>query len=254
MASLSRCLVPSASGRLKEEASAFQEPQECPWSHYLHWPMAVDAQERLYFENQIVTERVLANGLTVAAKSARAPLTLVIHADKSVSCDTLARLSLLARERRDVLSTRFEKDVLDRCANFLYAPGISVGADAAVAMSAGGVTGMHDPTEGGFATALWEVSDASGLGIQVDFDAPGPFLPEVVLCEPFGLDPWGLIASGALLFTAKPDRSDALVSAFGEAGIKLFRIGSVVESPGVHTQDGAPLKRPARDEIARIYE
>ena len=45
MASLSRCLVPSASGRLKEEASAFQEPQECPWSHYLHWPMAVDAQD-----------------------------------------------------------------------------------------------------------------------------------------------------------------------------------------------------------------
>ncbi len=60
--------------------------------------MAVDAEERLYFENQIVTERVLANQLIVAAKSARPPLTLVIHADKAVSYETLAHLSLLARD------------------------------------------------------------------------------------------------------------------------------------------------------------
>ncbi len=58
--------------------------------------MAVDAQERLYLENQIVTERVLANRLTVAAKGSRAPLTLVIHADKAVSYATLAHLSLVA--------------------------------------------------------------------------------------------------------------------------------------------------------------
>ena|ERR1035438_4218901 len=60
--------------------------------------MAVDAQERLYIENKIVTERVLANKLIVAAKSARAPLTLIIHADKAVSYGTLAHLSLLARD------------------------------------------------------------------------------------------------------------------------------------------------------------
>ncbi len=60
--------------------------------------MAVDDQERLYFENQIVPERVLKNNLIVAAKSARAPLTLIIHADKAVSYETIAHLSLLARD------------------------------------------------------------------------------------------------------------------------------------------------------------
>lgn len=60
--------------------------------------IAVDAQERLYFENQIVTERVLKTSLTVAAGSAREPLTLIIHADKAVSYDMLAHLSLLARD------------------------------------------------------------------------------------------------------------------------------------------------------------
>ena len=60
--------------------------------------MAVDAQERLYFENQIVTERVLKNSLMVATNSVREPLTLIIHADKAVSYETLAHLVLLARD------------------------------------------------------------------------------------------------------------------------------------------------------------
>ena len=60
--------------------------------------MAVDAQERLYFGNEGVTERVLRTDLMAASKSVHSPLTLVIHADKSVSWDKLAYLSLLARD------------------------------------------------------------------------------------------------------------------------------------------------------------
>ena len=129
-------------------------------------------------------------------------------------------ISILAREQRQVLSAHFDPATLDRCANFLYRPGISVVSDAAVAMSVGGVTSMHDPTEGGLATALWELADACGHGVQVDVDDPGPLLPESVLCEPFGLDPWGLIASGALLLTVKADRLEAMRSAFAEAGTR----------------------------------
>ena len=59
--------------------------------------IAVDAQNRLYFENQIITEAVLKTTLAAAAKSTRVPLTLVIHADKAVKYDELAHLALLAR-------------------------------------------------------------------------------------------------------------------------------------------------------------
>ena len=59
--------------------------------------IAVDAQNRLYFENQIVTEAVLKTSLGATAKGAGEPVTLVIHADKSVSYEELARLALLAR-------------------------------------------------------------------------------------------------------------------------------------------------------------
>jgi biopolymer transport protein ExbD len=58
----------------------------------------VDAQERLYFENQIVTERQLRASLAAAVRGARQPLTLIVHADKSVSYEKLAWLALLARQ------------------------------------------------------------------------------------------------------------------------------------------------------------
>ena len=58
--------------------------------------MAVDSQNRLYYENEMITERQLATRLRAAA--AHGPLTLIIHADKSVSYDELAHLALLARQ------------------------------------------------------------------------------------------------------------------------------------------------------------
>jgi biopolymer transport protein ExbD len=60
--------------------------------------MAVDSLGHLYFENQIVNESQLTTSLKVAVKAAREPLTLVIHADKSVTYDQLAHLALLARD------------------------------------------------------------------------------------------------------------------------------------------------------------
>jgi biopolymer transport protein ExbD len=59
--------------------------------------MAVDANANLYYDNEIVSERVLINSLMAATNAARVPLTLVIHADKAVSYETLVHLTLLAR-------------------------------------------------------------------------------------------------------------------------------------------------------------
>lgn len=60
--------------------------------------MAVDSQGRYYFENQIVSEPVLKTSLLAAANGSRESLTLVIHADKSVTYEQLTRLALLARD------------------------------------------------------------------------------------------------------------------------------------------------------------
>jgi hydrogenase maturation factor len=40
--------------------------------------------------------------------------------------------------------------------------------DARLVMEVGGVTSIHDPTEGGLVTALWELAEASQMRIEVD--------------------------------------------------------------------------------------
>ena len=140
----------------------------------------------------------------------------------------------------------------------LYDPGISVVRDAAVATAAGEVHVMHDPTEGGLATGLWELAEAAGVGLEVD-EAAIPILPETrTLCAQLGLDPLGLIASGALLLAVAPGDADAILAALDEAGIAAARIGRVVERErGIVLRSATgerPLPRFERDEIARLFE
>jgi biopolymer transport protein ExbD len=60
--------------------------------------VAVTADGRYFFGNQLASEKELASRLALAAKNAPEPLTLVIHADKSVTYEQLVRLTLLARD------------------------------------------------------------------------------------------------------------------------------------------------------------
>jgi len=60
--------------------------------------VAVDAAGRFYFANQILSEAEFNANLSSAVKSSREPLTLVIHADQSVTYDQLVRLTLVARD------------------------------------------------------------------------------------------------------------------------------------------------------------
>jgi biopolymer transport protein ExbD len=59
--------------------------------------MAIDSGGRYYYANQIVGEAQLNSSLSNAVRNSRAPLTLVIHADKHVTEDQLIHLALLAR-------------------------------------------------------------------------------------------------------------------------------------------------------------
>jgi biopolymer transport protein ExbD len=58
--------------------------------------MAVDSGGRFFFASQLVGEVQLGSDLRDAARKSRVPLTLVIHADKSVTEEQLIHLALLA--------------------------------------------------------------------------------------------------------------------------------------------------------------
>jgi hydrogenase maturation factor len=167
--------------------------------------------------------------------------------------------ALIARERGPQLRRKgYGEDVIEQCRNFLYDPGISVVRDARVAIAAGQVRALHDPTEGGVATGISELATASGVGIEVFAEAM-PIAPATArLCAEFGLDPLGVISSGALLIGCDPDSAAPILAALAEFGIAAARIGQA-HPPGFGVRlrregELVPLPCFAADEITRLFE
>ncbi len=166
--------------------------------------------------------------------------------------------ALIAREKQaDLQSRGFSVDSIARAKNLLRDPGISVVREALIAAEAGAATAMHDPTEGGLATGLRELAQASDVGLAIDGDAI-PFSKEgLELCAAYGLDPLGVIASGSLLLTTPGEKADDLLNRFNRAGVKCAVIGRVVlpEEGLTITRHrvAQPLPRFEVDEIARLF-
>lgn len=108
---------------------------------------------------------------------------------------------------------------------------MTVVKDAMVAMETGGVTAMHDATEGGVIGGLFEIANASGVGMDIDESL---FIyPEEVrmVCEAFAIDSLSAIAEGSLLITVRPSHSERILKRLEEEGIEASLIGGVLKDP-----------------------
>lgn len=166
--------------------------------------------------------------------------------------------SLLAREaERELLNAGVDAATIESAKQMLFRPGISVRKDADTARRAVPVHGMHDPTEGGLASALAEMASAGEVGLTVN-KAAIDVLPECrAICGALGLDPLGLIASGALLAAVDPEDAPKLIAALEAEGIAARVIGRATEpEEGLRLRvDGKPVPLPVfeRDELARYF-
>jgi hydrogenase expression/formation protein HypE len=142
---------------------------------------------------------------------------------------------------------------------------LSVVEEATLAAGFSGVSGMHDVTEGGLATAVLEMAEAAGHVVAVDVDAIPVYEETRRLCRLLSVDHLGLIGSGSLLIACAEPQSDELLAALAAAGIEAARIGVVLgqlagrataaPAEAVRaTRNGAPVAWPVFevDEVARI--
>jgi hydrogenase maturation factor len=164
--------------------------------------------------------------------------------------------ALLARELASDLADRLGRDAVNDAARLLVDPGISVVNEAELARAAGGVTALHDPTEGGLATAVRELATASHAGIELDGDAI-PVLPETrAVGGALGIDPLGMLASGSLLIAARPDAVSRLLREIDSRGVPITVIGRLTDDPtefSLTTQgERRALPSFAVDEVARV--
>jgi len=173
---------------------------------------------------------------------------------KGVPIETTA---LLARDFSGRLKAELTRDEIEEARNYLFDPGIGVTRDARVAIEAGRVTAMHDPTEGGIITALWELAEASQKTLRVDPELiPVPPLARRV-CEVFAIDPLSSIASGSLLITASASDANSICTALRQAAITCADIGVVVHGSALVQRSTASgfetWPRPAVDAFAKAF-
>jgi len=164
--------------------------------------------------------------------------------------------ALLAREAASALTRAgLDAETIRRAQDLLFRPGISVVREAAAAVEGFTVHAMHDPTEGGLATGLRELALAAGAGLAIDAHAIG-VLPETrAICGALGLNPLGLLASGALLLALPQPEASRLLEALATIGVPAGVIGRVTPKEQgfkLHTAEGVvELPEFPRDELAR---
>ncbi|WP_300670966.1 AIR synthase family protein [Desulfoluna sp.] len=139
---------------------------------------------------------------------------------KGPCIEAAALLSIVHRQR---LEKNMSGEMLDTLRD--RANQISVVQEALHAFKAGGVHAMHDATEGGVQGGLWEMSEASGVPVMVDFDQVE--IPEDIatLARELGFNPWQAISEGTLLAAVDPRHVQDVQNVWDELGIEHFVLG-----------------------------
>lgn len=116
---------------------------------------------------------------------------------------------------------------------------------------------LHDPTEGGVLNGLWELAEASGLGIRVFSDNIPVEEETKQICLALGLDPLKLMGSGSLIVAVAPVGVKRTKAVLKRIGVKVSYVGLmtprnrgryIVDSRGRRT-----LSPVIQDELYRLH-
>ena len=167
--------------------------------------------------------------------------------------------ALLARDAEKFLLRRgISQTVIGSSKELLFKPGISVVKECLAVCSTGAVHSLHDPTEGGLTTGLYEIAYAANSGLAIEMDNIPVIHETQIICTALGLDPMGLLASGSLIITLPSEDVPRIIDLLHSINVAAHEIGHVThKDDGVvmSTQHGMqPLPRFERDELARFFE
>ncbi len=163
--------------------------------------------------------------------------------------------AIIARAKGDLLRQKgWSQASIKKSSNLLFDPGISIIPEAKIAVKAG-CSGMHDATEGGIISAVWEITQASKVKIELDLKSI-PILPETEkACNIFGINPLCSISSGSLLITISPKSAGNMLNRLKKSNIPATTIGKVTKGKAIliNNNSGSHLA-PVQDQITKIYD
>lgn len=158
--------------------------------------------------------------------------------------------TIIAQDNYNELIKKYTKEFIDGAVELKKH--LSIVPEARIGKRMG-ATSMHDVTEGGIFGALWEIAEASNVGLNIDLKKILMKQETVEICEFYNLNPYLLISSGCLLIST--NKGNDLVEALSEAGIVAAIIGKVTEGKEriIHNEDEKRYLEPPRsDELYRV--
>ncbi len=158
--------------------------------------------------------------------------------------------AIIAKAKEEELLTRYTRDFIAGAKNFMDY--ISVVKEAKIGKQYE-VTSMHDVTEGGVYGALWEIAEASNVGLEIWLKSIPIRQETVEICEFYDLNPYLLISSGSMLMGTFRGRE--LVAALEEAGIPAAVIGKVNKGNDrvvINEEEKRFLEPPKCDELYKV--
>ena len=186
----------------------------------------------------------------VTSGGARPSQDLILTKSAGIEGTALLAMDFSRRLKVDTM-------LLARARSMRYS--VSIVEDAMIAVGVGGVTAMHDPTEGGVLQAIWEIAEASKVGFKV-YESKIPIRNETMtICAMLHVDPLRLMSSGCLLIAADNRKSDRIVRRLEQRGIEAQIIGKFTDRKKgrkLVRLNGSTIEIRAseRDELYRVIE
>lgn len=159
--------------------------------------------------------------------------------------------SIIAGDLEEQLRAEVDYNIIKTAQAFVK--DISVVKEGVLAGNVG-VNSMHDVTEGGILGALWELAEASEVGIEIYGENINIRQETIEICRIFSIDPMKLISSGVMVMTVSQDKKDLLVDAFDKEGIELTEVGKITDKGRIVIKGGErqELLPPDVDELYKV--
>jgi len=157
---------------------------------------------------------------------------------------------IISKEKEKELLERFSKEFIKKAQSFTEY--LSVIPEGMISVRKG-VHAMHDVTEGGIFGALWEMAEASGIGLEIDLLKIPVKQETIEVCEFFGINPYELISSGSMLIATKD--GNGLVQALEKEGISAAVVGKATSGNDrvlLNQEERRFLEPPKTDELYKV--
>ena len=167
-------------------------------------------------------------------------------------CIGIGGVQYIINNNREKILEKYVEDVVKRA--YGNRSDLSIAKEACIAIENGAVS-LHDMSQGGVYAALWDMAEASGTGLLVDFRAIAVRQEIIEICEMFDINPYELNSCGSLLITSSD--SERIIKALAEEEIDACVIGKVTDGNDkiINNLDEVRfLDKPVQDEIYRLQE